>query len=784
MAATRPEINPPISPQRLRIAIRGAVQGVGFRPFIYRVATELGLAGWVSNSTQGVLIEVEGGQTQLDTFVHRIDQEKPPRSQIHSLETSCLDWVGDRSFQIRASLVGEKSATISPDIATCADCLQEIFNPTNHRYHYPFTNCTHCGPRFSIIEALPYDRAHTTMNRFQICERCQGEYDQPQDRRFHAQPNACPDCGPHLELWDRVGKVLASATDQENRDLPLKMAAAAIRHGNIVAIKGLGGFHLIVDARNEKAVAKLRQVKRRPSKPFALMFPSLDSIQAYCQVSALEQQLLCSAAAPIVLLQRSQLQTSSTPISSAVAPGNPDLGIMLPSTPLHHLLMAELGFPIVATSGNLTDEPICTDPSEAMQRLNAIADCFLIHNRPIARPIDDSVVRVLLGQQQVLRRARGYAPLSLPLKFSDAHLLAVGGHLKNTIAIAINNQGFLSQHIGNLDTVQSFDAFQSAIASFRQLYDLKPTAIACDLHPNYRSTHFAHQLADQLSIPVIPVQHHYAHALSCMAEHQLTGSGLAITWDGTGYGLDSTIWGGEFLYITDTSFERIAHLRSFRLPGGEQAVQEPSRAAVGLLYELFGDELFAMQSLAPMQAFPPQDLKILKTMLNNNLNAPFTSSAGRLFDAISSLIGLRQQTEFEGQAAMELEFRIARLAEDKYYPFEILSSSGLADTSAIIDWGQSVQAILADLGHRQSVQSISAKFHNTLVEIMVAIAKLIGEQTIILTGGCFQNRYLTERAIYRLRQENFCPYWHQQIPPNDGGIALGQVMAVLRAKAQ
>jgi hydrogenase maturation protein HypF len=781
MAATRPEINPPISPQRLRIAIRGAVQGVGFRPFIYRIATELGLAGWVSNSAQGVLIEVEGGQPQLDIFLHRIDQEPPPRSQIQSLETSLLDWVGDRSFQIQTSLVGEKSATISPDIATCADCLQEIFNPTHRRYHYPFTNCTHCGPRFSIIEDLPYDRAHTTMSSFQMCERCQAEYDQPQDRRFHAQPNACLDCGPHLELWDRSGNMLASAAGKQDRDLPLQMAAAAIRQGDIVAIKGLGGFHFIVDARNDQAVAKLRQVKQRPSKPLALMFPCLDLIKAYCQVSELEQQLLCSAAAPIVLLQRSQLQTSSTPISLAVAPGNLDLGVMLPYTPLHHLLMTELGFPIVATSGNLADEPICTEQSEALQRLNEIADCFLIHNRPIARPIDDSVVQVLLGQPQVLRRARGYAPLSLGL--SSSHLLAVGGHLKNTIAIAIHDQIFLGQHIGNLDTVQSFDAFQSAILSFQQLYDLNPAAIACDLHPDYRSTQFAHQLAGQLTIPVIPVQHHYAHALSCMAEHQLTGTGLAITWDGAGYGLDGTIWGGEVLSITDTSFERIAHLRSFRLPGGEQAIKQPSRAAIGLLYELFGDATFEMQSLVPIQAFSTQNLHILKTMLHNNLNAPLTSSAGRLFDAISSLIGLRQQTEFEGQPAMELEFRIAGLTADESYPFEILSPSDLASAPTVIDWGPTIQAILADLYHCQSVQSISAKFHNTLVEMMVAIAKVIGEQTIVLTGGCFQNRYLTERAITRLRQENFCPYWHQQIPPNDGGIALGQIMAVLRARA-
>lgn len=800
--------------QRLHLVITGAVQGVGFRPFVYRLATELGLMGWVNNSAQGVVIDVEGARSQLNAFLCRLDQEKPARSHIQSLESSWLEPVGYTVFEIRASIAGEKTAIVLPDLATCPDCLNEILDPSDRRYRYPFTNCTNCGPRFSILETLPYDRPNTTMQHFRMCRDCQKEYENPDDRRFHAQPNACPQCGPHLELWNQAGETLVS------NDNTLKLAADAIRQGKIVAIKGLGGFHLIVDARNEAAVQRLRQAKHREAKPFALMYPSIELIKAHCEVSGLEEQLLrtdksaLSPAAPIVLLRQSKIQNRSTEaherlkskIASSVAPNNPYLGIMLPYTPLHHLLINDLGFPIVATSGNLADQPICTDEHEAIQHLGNIADLFLVHNRAIAHPIDDSIVRVFMGQTVVLRRARGYAPLPIQIGHRESgvnptphtphpytptpHLLAVGAHLKNTIAFSIDQQVFISQHIGDLDTVLAFEAFQQAITSFQQIYELQPTAIACDLHPDYRSTQFAHQLADQLKIPVIPVQHHYAHVLSCMAENQLEGSVLGIAWDGTGYGLDGTIWGGEFLYITNTTCQRVAHLRSFRLPGGDKAVKEPRRSAIGLLYELFGDQVFEMKALGSIQTFSSQELKILKTMLNNNLNTPITSSAGRLFDAIASIIGLRQQTQFEGQAAIELEFAIDNVKTDAYYPFEIqsanspisLEKSEILDRSdpIIIDWAATVQNILMDSEFGLSISSISAKFHNTLIEMMMAVAKHIGEERVILTGGCFQNKYLTERAIQRLGAEGFRPYWHQQIPPNDGGIALGQIMAALR----
>jgi hydrogenase maturation protein HypF len=507
------------------------------------------------------------------------------------------------------------------------------------------------------------------------------------------------------------------------------------------------------------------------------MYPSLDLVKVHCEVSGLEEQLLRSPEAPIVLLRRKPSAHDDLLPCSSVAPDNPYLGIMLPSTPLYHLLMADLNAPIVATSGNLSGEPICTDELESLQRLGTIADAFLIHNRAIAHPIDESVVRVVMNRSMVLRRARGYAPLPLQLASPAPEILAVGAHLKNAIAFSINRQVFISQHIGDLETAPALEAFQHTVASFQDLYDLKPIAIACDLHPDYASTHWA----EQSGLPVMTVQHHYAHALSCMAENQIEGSALAIVWDGTGYGLDGTLWGGEFLHVTETSFQRVAHLRTFRLPGGDLAVKEPRRAALGLLYEYFGETLFELRSLAPLQAFSAQELNLLKMALRRHLNAPMTSSVGRLFDAIASILNLKQHSQFEGQAAMALEFALEGVETDEYYPFEVLESIPARDGSGIaIDWATTIQGVLKDRERSQSVPVISAKFHNTLVEMIVAVAQRAKEQQVVLTGGCFQNKYLLEKAIARLQAEQFCPYWHQQIPPNDGGIALGQIVAALR----
>ncbi|MDP3063605.1 MAG: carbamoyltransferase HypF [Chloroflexota bacterium] len=766
---------------RLRVTVRGAVQGVGFRPFIYRLATSLGLTGWVNNSSQGVFIEVEGHKPELERFLLRVGPEKPPRSFIQSLESSFLDPVGYTTFEIRASDgTGEKTTLVLPDIATCPDCLADILDPHNRRYRYPFTNCTNCGPRFSIIQALPYDRPNTTMRAFRMCQSCRAEYEDPLDRRFHAQPNACSECGPRLELWDAAGNSLAAHHEA------LLAAADAVRRGDIVAVKGLGGFHLVVDARNERSVMELARRKRREEKPFALMYPSLERVAQDCQVSELEERLLRSPEAPIVLLQRRR----EALVAPSVAPRNPYLGVMLPYTPLHHLLLRELGFPIVATSGNLSDEPICTDEREALQRLSGIAELFLVHDRPIARHVDDSIVRIIMGRETVMRRARGYAPLPVSLKTPAPPVLAVGAHLKNTIAVSVGRQAFVSQHIGDLETAQAFDAFQRVIASFRQLYEVSPTAVACDAHPNYLST----QSAAKYGLPVVSVQHHYAHLLACMAENELEGPVLGVSWDGTGYGSDGTVWGGEFLAPTDTSFVRVGHLRTFRLPGGEVAVHEPRRTALGLLYEALGDALFARTDLAPVQAFSQGELGVLRAMLARGVNAPVTSSAGRLFDAVASILGLRQVTRFEGQAAMELEYALDGFETDDRYEFLLLPPTKVGgmmpQTSVcgggnilIVDWAPMLREILEDVERRVPVGLVSARFHNTLAEAIVAVAKRVGVERVVLTGGCFQNRYLTERTVRRLAQEGFRPYWHQRIPPNDGGIALGQLVAASRALA-
>jgi hydrogenase maturation protein HypF len=763
--------------QRVRTIIRGAVQGVGFRPFVFRLATDLGLAGWVSNSSHGVIIEVEGDGARLREFVDRLDREHPPRAFVQSLETSFLDPLGYTTFEIRPSLEGAKTALVLPDIATCPDCLREIFDPNDRRYRYPFTNCTNCGPRFTIIQGLPYDRPKTTMAGFTMCEACCREYQDPRDRRFHAQPNACPRCGPHLELWGRDGGVLAS------HDAALQRAADAVRRGAILALKGLGGFHLIVDARRDEAIQRLRTAKAREEKPFALMYPSLEAIVADCEVSEADARLLRSPEAPIVLLKRRHGHGPPTApgpggsVALSVAPGNPYLGAMLPYTPLHHLLMAELGFPIVATSGNLSDEPISIDERDALDRLSGLADLFLVHDRPIARHADDSVVRVMMERELVLRRARGYAPLPIPLRQPAGRVLAVGAHLKNTVAIAVGTNVFVSQHIGDLETPEAFGAFQRVIDTLSRLYEFDPATVACDAHPEYLSSQFARRLA----LPVVAVQHHYAHVLACMAENEVDSPVLGVSWDGTGYGLDGTVWGGEFLRVGPDAFTRVAHLRTFGLPGGEQAVKEPRRSALGLLYEALGDASFQTSRLALFDTFTSREMAWMRRMLEQRLNTPLTSSAGRLFDAVASIAGLRQRARFEGQAAMELEFALDGVEIDEAYETRLLTRG---DAPAVVDWAPLVHGVLDDVARGTAAGRISAKFHNALAEAIVSVARHVGQPRVMLTGGCFQNRYLTERAVRRLREDGFRPYWHQRIPPNDGGIALGQIVAATRGSKQ
>jgi hydrogenase maturation protein HypF len=825
------QVEPP-QLQRLRIQLQGAVQGVGFRPFVYRLATELGLKGWVNNSAQGLFIEAEGGRAELEKFLFRIESDKPPRSFIQSLESAWLDPLGYGVFEVHASDIrGKKIALVQADIATCPDCLREIFDPPNRRYGYPFTNCTNCGPRFSIIRALPYDRANTSMAGFTMCPQCQAEYDNPLDRRFHAQPNACQECGPHLQLWDSTGKVLTGGETftRTCKSLDVLTAAAdGMRRGAIVAVKGLGGFHLMVAAENEEAVRQLRERKHREEKPLAVMFPSLETVKQHCEVNQFEARLLHSPEAPIVLLRRIDRASSTTQhasgVGGGVAPGNPNLGVMVPYTPLHHVLLRILGMPVVATSGNRSDEPICIDEREALERLRGIADLFLVHNRPIVRQVDDSIVRVMLGREVVLRRARGYAPLPIRLREKvkgrpsspqpspptkggegEEHalsnipaalpfvqvsgagqssagagpaegpvVLAVGAHLKNAVALSIGPQVFVSQHIGDLETEEAFGAFVRVIRDFERLYERQPAMVAADLHPDYLSTKFARESGLQ----VIGVQHHLAHVLSCMADNELEPPVLGVSWDGTGYGLDGTVWGGEFIAVREGAIERAGHFAPFPLPGGDKAVREPRRAALGLLYQTLGEAAFGMKALTTVQAFSDEELATLKTMIERGLNAPLTSSVGRLFDAVASLTGLRQRARFEGQAAMELEFALEGLETTERYPINVEAKPAAgAAPGWCVECSSLVKGIIDDVASGTKPGTVSARFHNTLVEAIVLMAQRIGESKVVLTGGCFQNRYLTEQAVERLRGEGVRPYWHQRIPPNDGGIALGQILA-------
>jgi hydrogenase maturation protein HypF len=767
---------------RARVFVRGAVQGVGFRPFVYRLARKLGVAGWVMNSPQGVVIEVEGNRMLLDQFLLRLASEKPERASIQGMEPTFLDPVGYDQFIIRESDVrGEKSALVLPDISTCPDCTRELFDPANRRYLYPFTNCTNCGPRFTIVESLPYDRPNTSMKAFEMCEECRREFENPDDRRFHAQPNACRKCGPHVELWDERGEILAL------RDVGVSMGVACVRNGGILAVKGLGGFHLIVNAQDDNAVRRLRKRKRREEKPLALMYPNLEHVESDCELSDIEERLLRSPESPIVLLRRKRKKAGGDrkeTIAPGVAPGNPYLGVMLPYTPLHHILLRRLAMPVVATSGNISDEPICTDEREALARLNGIADMFLIHNRPIVRHVDDSVARIMMGRELILRRARGYAPMPVPVKSPlPGSVLAVGAHLKNTVAVTRGTEVFLSQHIGDLESAEAMSAFRRAILDFRQLYELPLDTVACDLHPDYLSTKYAREL----STSVHTVQHHYAHVAACMAENELEENVLGVSWDGTGYGLDGTIWGGEFLLADETSFRRVATFRSFPLPGGERAIKEPRRAALGLLYEVFGDSLFQRDDLPPLQSFTAAELRTLHQMILKGVNSPVTSSVGRLFDAVASIIGLRQAVAFEGQAAMELEF-LADAETKGAYEYDLVRTPRVSEELASfpsmsdieINWMRLIRGVLDDIAQGIRPSVIAGKFHQTLCGIILRVAEEIGEPRIVLTGGCFQNRILSEGTIQLLRAKGFRPYWHQRVPPNDGGIALGQVYALSR----
>ncbi|MCR4374283.1 MAG: carbamoyltransferase HypF [Acidobacteria bacterium] len=752
--------------ERLRLIVRGVVQGVGFRPFVYRLAIREGIAGSVMNTPEGVVIEAEGPRSSLEAFRLAIEPERPPRASIHGIEAVWLDAIGATDFRILDSHAPGGPTTLVPaDIATCDDCRAEIADPANRRYRYPFANCTNCGPRYSLIESLPYDRARTSMRAFAMCPACAAEYRDPHNRRFHAQPNACAACGPMVALWDADGRTLATG------DAAMTQAAAALRDGRLVAVKGLGGFHLMALASHDAAVRDLRARKHREEKPLALMASSIAEAAALCEVSAAERRLLEAPEAPIVLLRR---RDGAVAVAPSVAPNNPWLGVMLPGTPLHHVLLADVGEAVVATSGNRAEEPICTDEHEALERLAGLADCFLVHDRPIVRHVDDSIARVQLGREVLLRRARGYAPLPVSLTSPVPQIVAVGAHQKNTVAVSVASQVFLSQHIGDLDTAEAREAFMRVLGSLQSLYHVTPERMAADLHPDYAST----RIAVASGVPVTLIQHHLAHVLACAAEHGLAGEWLGVAWDGTGAGPDGTVWGGEFLLVDDERWARLACLRPFRLPGGERAAREPRRSAFGVSHEL---GLPPADLLAGVASEAEQGL--WRRAIDRHLNAPVTSSAGRLFDAVASLLAVRHHASYEGQAAMELEWA-ADPREQTAYPWTLDAGDRDRSTPWVADWGPAIRALLDDRASGTPVPVLAARWHNTMADVIATVAATAGRPRVVLSGGCFQNVVLVEQVDRRLRAAGLTPHWHQQVPPNDGGIALGQLIGAARERRQ
>ena len=764
-------------PEDRVLEIEGTVQGVGFRPFVARLAGRHGVRGWVRNDARGVTVRITGPGDLLDAFADALRAELPPAARISALRARPAAAVPDLPPAPSAGFVilesetasAAPTATVTPDLAMCDDCRRELAAAGDRRHAYPFINCTNCGPRYSILCELPYDRPRTTMAGFRMCPECRREYEDAADRRYHAQPNACPVCGPQVELQDAAGQVLAV------REAAIAAAAEALRTGRIVAVKGLGGFHLMVDAGNEEAVRNLRRRKHREEKPLAVMFPSLAVLRDVALLEADDAGWLTSASAPIVLVRR----RAGAPLAEAVAPGNPWVGALLPYTPLHTLLLEAVGRPVVATSGNLSEEPLCTDNVEARQRLATIADLFLMHNRPIARPVDDSVVRRAAAGPMLLRRARGFAPAPIQLP-SDCEitepLLCVGGHMKNTVAVTAGRNLVMSPHIGDLSNPVSMEAFRRTVKLLGSLYPGKPGRVVCDAHPDYASTHFA----QSLGVPVVTVQHHLAHILSCLLEH---GGGparvLGVAWDGTGYGPDGTVWGGEFIVVDRPArtAQRVACLRPFRLPGGEAAVREPRRSALGLLHGLLAGNATRLMPLALSLGFREGEAAVLCSLLERGVQAPVTTSAGRLFDGVAALLGLRLQSSFEGQAAMEVEFAADAESQKEaglIMPIIAPSQEGIWQ----IDWRPAVAAILQERSNARP-GALAARFHNALARCIMDLATRMGIETVVLSGGCFQNLRLLDTTCGALRTARFNVLCHRDLPPNDGGLSAGQALGAL-----
>ncbi len=759
--------------------MRGVVQGVGFRPWIYNLARRHQLAGFVLNSPRGVFIEIEGPPAALDSFLAAMHRDAPPLVRIAEIQRSEIPATGETGFAIRESdAAGSAFALVPPDICVCEPCLEDTRDPANRRFDYPFTNCTNCGPRYSIILDVPYDRPMTTMAEFAMCADCRREYEDPENRRFHAQPNACPVCGPRLIL-KVPGEVQAPLSAREI----LTRIADLLCAGGIVAWKGLGGYQLACDATQPAAVEELRRRKRRSEKPFAIMVANAETAAALCFVSEEERAVLISRERPIVLLRR----RPASPLAGAVSPGNPATGVMLPCTPMHDLLFRILRerwgreAALIMTSGNVSEEPIVIENAEAEERLADIADAFVHHNRRIHTRVDDSVVRVVLGETMQLRRARGYAPQPVFLGCGEAEVLAVGAQQKNTLCLTRAGFALPSQHLGDLENFETLRFFEETLERMSRLFHVRPTAVAHDLHPGYLSTQLALRME---GLRRIPVQHHHAHIASCMAEHRLEGRVIGVAWDGTGLGTDQTIWGGEFLAADYLGFDRFARLRPVLLPGGDSGVREPWRVARSYLLDTFG----VIPAGPPWdQMASPERLRIVDTMLQRRVNTIPTSSAGRLFDAVASLIGLRHSVSFEGQAAMMLE----AVAQDSYdkpaspapYSFEIVTNSARSAVQSVpdpadLDFRPMIREILEDLARGESQSRIAARFHATMVAAIAAVCRrmreILGLDRICLSGGCFQNALLLQGCVETLRGEGFQVFTHREVPANDGGISLGQ----------
>jgi hydrogenase maturation protein HypF len=743
---------------RLNVHVNGIVQGVGFRPFIYLLAKKYDLHGFVTNTPKGVVIEAEGNKKSLDSFLKSISSEAPPLSVVQRVTATYVPTMGEDNFKIISSEIGEKIETsISPDVGLCKECEKELFDPNNRRYLYPFINCTHCGPRFTIIHDLPYDRPKTSMARFTMCKSCQSEYDNPEDRRFHAQPNACPDCGP--EVWyENDEHILAK------QESAIEQAAEDLLDGKILAVKGLGGFHLMVDALNDSAVSNLRERKVRYEKPFALMADSLETVESLCHISSSEKILLQKQERPIVLLKK-----KNKLIAKSVAPKYKHLGVMLPYTPLHYIILhtikkiaPERKAILVATSANLSNEPIVRTNAEAKKRLGQIADRFLLHNREIVTRCDDSVIKVVDNKNLFFRRSRGYTPRSINIENEGEDILALGGDLKNAFCILKNNQAFVSQHIGDLENLETNEVFKKNIRHLKHITDCDPKIIAHDFHPNFFSTQFAEATGKR----TIAIQHHHAHFASVYGEYGLNGNAIGFILDGTGYGLDGNIWGGEVFVGNLQKIHRYAHLEPMPLPGGESAIREPWKIAYAYLYKIYGRKI-------PKYLDIKKDA-ILSEMIKKNINTPYTTSMGRLFDAVSALLGICTKIHYEGQAAIELMLK-AKNINTGHYDYDLPPRSG-----GEIKLFRLFDCILRELKYEKSEKKISEKFHRTIVNLLTDIAVQIREEQkinqVVLSGGVFQNHLLTRSLLAALKQNNFSVYLPEKLPVNDGGIAFGQAL--------